>query len=125
MAANQGKFIAYYCISTDRNGNFAIQLQAHRKSVLDYLGGGQGALVAEFTEIESSERRSRPELQKAIAACKRQESKLIVAKLDPLFRNLGVIATLMHSGMEWIAVDNPHMEKVNSHVTAAFAEYWR
>jgi DNA invertase Pin-like site-specific DNA recombinase len=125
MPANKGRFVAYYCVSTDRNGNSAVQLQAHRKSVLDYLGGGQRELVAEFTEIESGKRRSRPELQKAIAACKRQESKLIVAKLDPLFRNVGVIATLMHSGVEWIAVDNPHMEKVNSHITAVFAEYWR
>jgi DNA invertase Pin-like site-specific DNA recombinase len=125
MPTNKGNFIAYLCVSTDQTGNSALELQAQRKFILDYLGGGQRELVAEFTELDGGKGGNRPELKKAIAECKRHESKLIVAKLDPLFRDVGVIATLMHSGVEWIAVDNSHMEKLNSHIKAAFAEYWR
>lgn len=125
MPLNEGKFIAYLRVSTDQMGHSALELQAQRKSILEYLGGGQRELVAEFTEVDHGKHGNRSELEKAIAACKRHEFKLIVAKLDPLFGNVGVIATLMHSRVEWVAVDNPHLEKVNSHITAAFAEYWR
>jgi hypothetical protein len=43
-----------------------------------------------------------------LAACKKQKAKLVIAKLlDPLSRNLAFIATLMDSGVEYVAVDNP------------------
>ena len=45
-------------------------------------------------------RSDRPELEKALAACKRSKAKLFIAKLDRLSRNLAFIATLMDSGVE-------------------------
>ena len=53
MPAHQGKFVAYFRVSTDRQGKSGLSLEAQRKSVLDYLDGGPWQLVAEFTEIES------------------------------------------------------------------------
>ena len=42
MPAHQGKFVAYFRVSTDRQGKSGHGLEAQRKSVLDYLDGGGG-----------------------------------------------------------------------------------
>jgi DNA invertase Pin-like site-specific DNA recombinase len=125
MPAHQGKFVAYFRVSTDRQGKSGLGLEAQRKSVLDYLDGGRWKLIAEFTEIESGKRSDRPELAKALAACKRQKAKLVIAKLDRLPRNLAFVATLMDSGVEFIAVDNPHANKLTIHILAAVAQHER
>jgi DNA invertase Pin-like site-specific DNA recombinase len=125
MPAHQGKFVAYFRVSTDRQGKSGLGLEAQRKSVLDYLDGGRWKLVAEFTEIESGKRSDRPELEKALAACKKHKAKLVIAKLDRLSRNLAFIATLMDSGVEFIAVDNPHANKLTIHILAAVAQHER
>jgi hypothetical protein len=53
-------------------------------------------------------------LDEALAACKKQKAKLVIAKLDRLSRNLAFIATLMESGVEFVAVGNPHANKLTS-----------
>src|SRR6202047_2728659 len=83
------------------------------------------ALVDEFTEIESGKRNDRPELVKALAACKKQKAKLVIAKLDRLSRNLAFIAALMDSGVEFVAVSNPHAARLTLHILAAVAEHER
>src|SRR6266481_5352392 len=125
MPAHQGKFVAYFRVSTDKQGKSGLGLEAQRKSVLDYLDGGRWSLVAEFTEIESGKHNDRPELAKALTACKKQKAKLVIAKLDRLSRNLAFIATLMDSGVEFIAVDNPHANKLTVHILAAVAQHER
>ena len=125
MPAHQGKFVAYFRVSTDRQGKSGLGLEAQRKSVHDYLDGGRWELVAEFTEVESGKRSDRPELEKALAACKKHKAKLIIAKLDRLSRNLAFIATLIDSGVEFIAVDNPHANKLTVHILAAVAQHER
>src|SRR6476620_7235702 len=92
---------------------------------MDYLNGGRWSLVADFTEIESGKRNNRVELEKALATCKKQKAKLVIAKLDRLSRNLAFIATLMDSGVEFIAVDNPHANKLTIHILAAVAQHER
>ena len=119
MPVHYGKFVAYFRVSTDRQGKSGLGLEAQRKSVLDYLDGGRWTLIAEFTEIESGKRNDRPELGKALAACKKQKAKLVIAKLDRLSRNLAFIAALMDSGVEFTAVDNPHANKLTIHILAA------
>src|SRR5437870_6269731 len=125
MPAHQGKFVAYFRVSTDRQGKSGLGLEAQRKSVLDYLDGGRWDLVGEFTEIESGKHNDRPELEKALAACKKQKARLVIAKLDRLSRNLAFIATLMDSGVEFTAVDNPHANKLTIHILAAVAQHER
>ena len=51
-----GKFIAYYRVSTDRQGMNGNGMAAQRKAVEDYLNGGRWKLVGEFTEVESGKR---------------------------------------------------------------------
>src|SRR6266436_2260624 len=125
MPPHQGKFVAYFRVSTDRQGRSGLGLEAQREAVESYLNGGRWALVAEFTEIESGKRNDRPELEKALAACKKQKAKLVIAKLDRLSRNLAFIATLMDSGVEFTAVDNPHANKLTVHILAAVAQHER
>jgi DNA invertase Pin-like site-specific DNA recombinase len=121
-----GKFVAYFRVSTDRQGKSGLGLDAQRQAVMSYLDGGRWTLVAEFTEVESGKRDdNRPQLAAAIAACKRQKARLVIAKLDRLSRNLAFIAALMESGVEFVAVDNPHMNKLTIHILAAVAEHER
>ena len=89
-----GRFIAYYRVSTDKQGQ-SVGLEAQRKAVMDYLNGGAWELVAEFTEVESGKRADRPELEKALEACRRHKARLVIAKLDRLSRNVAFIATVM------------------------------
>jgi len=125
MPPHYGKFIAYFRVNTDRQGKSGLGLAARREAVMSYLDGGRWALVDEFTEIESGKRNDRPELEKALAACKRQKAKLVIAKLDRLSRNLAFIAALMDSGVEFVAVDNPHATKLTVHILAAVAQHER
>ncbi len=119
-------FVAYYRVSTGRQGQSGLGLDAQRQAVHDYLGGqAQEQLIGEFTEVESGKRSDRPQLLAALAACKRHKATLIIAKLDRLARNVAFIANLMESGAEFVAVDNPHASKLMLHMLAAFAEHER
>src|SRR6516165_4391847 len=125
MSPHYGKFVAYFRVSTDRQGKSGLGLEAQREAVMNFLNGGPWALVGEFTEVESGKRADRPQLEKALAACKRQKAKLVIAKLDRLSRNLAFVATLMESGVEFVAVDNPHANKLTVHILAAVAQHER
>jgi DNA invertase Pin-like site-specific DNA recombinase len=124
-AQHRGRFVAYYRVSTDRQGRSGLGLDAQRKAVMDYLNGGAWELAGEYTEIESGRHSDRPELAKAIAACRKQRARLVIAKLDRLSRNLAFIATLMESGVEFVAVDNPTANKLTVHILAAVAQHER
>lgn len=117
-------FIAYYRVSTDRQGASGLGLDAQRRVVADFATG-RGDILAEFTEIESGRKNDRPELHAAIAACQRQRATLIIAKLDRLARNVAFIANLMESGVEFIAVDMPSANRLTLHILAAVAEHER
>ena len=123
--SNAHRFVAYYRVSTDRQGKSGLGLEAQQKAVMDYLNGGAWEMVAEFTEIESGKNNNRPELAKAIEACRRHKAKLVIAKLDRLSRNLAFVATLMEAGAEFVAVDNPHANKLTVHILAAVAQHER
>jgi DNA invertase Pin-like site-specific DNA recombinase len=93
--------------------------------VQDYLNGGDWSSVAELTEVETGKRSDRPELAKALALCRKHKAKLVIAKLDRLSRNLAFIATMMDSGVEFVAVDNPHANKLTLHILAAVGQHER
>jgi DNA invertase Pin-like site-specific DNA recombinase len=119
------RFVAYYRVSTDRQGRSGLGLEAQQKAVRDYLNGGAWELLEECVEVESGKNADRPELARALDACRKHRAKLVIAKLDRLSRNLAFIATLMESGVEFVAVDNPHASKLTLHILAAVAEHER
>ena len=117
------QFVAYYRVSTDRQGRSGLGLEAQQAAVRGYLGAA--APIAEFTEIETGKRNNRPQLKEALALCRKRKARLVIAKLDRLSRNLAFIATLMDSGVEFVAVDNPHANRLTLHILAAVAEHER
>ena len=121
----KGHFVAYYRVSTDRQGRSGLGLEAQQKAVQDFLSGGQRSLVAELTEIETGKANERPKLITALALCRKHKARLVIAKLDRLSRNLAFIATLLDSGVEFVAVDNPHANKLTIHILAAVAQHER
>jgi DNA invertase Pin-like site-specific DNA recombinase len=125
MQAKSTGFIAYYRVSTDRQGRSGLGLEAQRAAVGRYLAGIGGVLIAEHTEVETGKRNDRPELQKALAACRKHKARLVIAKLDRLSRNVAFIATMMDAGVEFLACDNPHATRLTLHILAAVAEHER
>jgi DNA invertase Pin-like site-specific DNA recombinase len=118
-----GQFAAYYRVSTDRQGRSGLGLEAQQAAVRAYLGASTP--IAEFTEVETGKRNDRPELERALALCRKRKARLVIAKLDRLSRNLAFIAALMDSGVEFVAVDNPHATRLTLHILAAVAEHER
>src|SRR6516165_8007669 len=119
------QFVAYYRVSTDRQGRSGLGLDAQREAVFRHLASQAGDLIGEFCEVESGRRSDRPQLAAAIAATKKARATLIIAKLDRLARNVHFVSGLMESGVDFIAADNPHANKLMVHLLAAFAEHER
>jgi DNA invertase Pin-like site-specific DNA recombinase len=78
--------VAYYRVSTQRQGRSGLGLDAQQTAVRSYLNGGDWRLVAEVTEVESGKRSDRPRLAEALSLCRLHGATLIVAKLDRLAR---------------------------------------
>lgn len=120
-----GKCVTYYRVSTDRQGASGLGIEAQEAAVRQFLLNQQWEPVAEFTEIESGKRVRRPQLDAALDRCRREKAILVIAKLDRLARNVHFISGLMESGVEFVAADNPHANKLMIHMLAAFAEHER
>jgi DNA invertase Pin-like site-specific DNA recombinase len=118
----QGNFVAYYRVSTERQGQSGLGLEAQRAAVANYLNGVSWKLLAEFTEVESGKRSDRAQLRAAQAACKKHKATLVIAKLDRLSRNVHFLSGLMEAGTKFVAVDNPTANKLTIHILAAVAE---
>lgn len=117
-----GKFIAYYRVSTAQQGKSGLGLDAQREAVKSYLNGGRWELAGEFTEVESGKRKNRPQLTAALAACRKQKATLVIAKLDRLARNVHFVSGLMESRTDFIAADMPSANKVTVQIMAVIAE---
>lgn len=116
------KFVAYYRVSTQRQAASGLGLEAQREAVLRHVGTGQ--LVAEYTETESGKRHTnRPQLLAALADCRKQHARLLIARLDRLARNVAFIAGLMESSVDFVACDMPLANKLTIHILAAVAEH--
>src|SRR3712207_2030920 len=121
----QGKFVAYYRVSTAKQGKSGLGLEAQQEAVRSYLNGGDWQLVAEVVEVESGKRNDRPRLAEAMRLCRLHGAVLIIAKLDRLARNVAFISNLMESGVEFTAVDFPQANRLTVHILAAVAEHER
>jgi DNA invertase Pin-like site-specific DNA recombinase len=123
------RLVTYYRVSTRRQGQSGLGLEAQRKAVMDYLNGGLWQVVSEHVEVESGRKVkrgrkvTRPEFERALAACRLHRATLVIAKLDRLARNVHFVSSLMESGIEFVAADNPHASKLTIHILVAMAEH--
>lgn len=120
-----GDFIAYYRVSTQGQGHSGLGLEAQESAVKAYVQSVGGSLVAEFKEVESGAIDERPELEAALKQCRTHRAMLVIAKLDRLARSVHFISELLQSGVEFVAADMPHANKLTIHIIAAVAEYER
>src|SRR3954470_682484 len=115
--------VAYYRVSTDKQGRSGLGLDAQREAVRAFLDGKGWPPVAEFVEVESGKRKDRPKLTEAMAACRLYGATLVIAKLDRLARNVAFVSALMESGVEFVAADFPQANRLTIHILAAVAEH--
>lgn len=117
--------IGYLRVSTGKQQHSGLGLEAQRASIENYASQIGETIEQVFVETESGRKKSRPELQAALSACKRYKATLIIAKLDRLARNVAFVSSLMEAGVEFVAVDAPYANKLMLHILSAFAEHER
>lgn len=117
------KYIAYYRVSTQKQGASGLGLQAQKNAVANHVNE-KGTLLEEFTEVETGTRKKkRVEIYKAIAMAKAQKATLIVAKLDRLARDVEFTSALYNGGVDFICVDNPNANKLTIQLLSVIAEH--
>src|ERR1700738_5530309 len=108
--ATEGKFVAYYRVSTERQGRSGLGLEAQQAAVANYLNGGDWRIVAEFTEVESGRRSDRPELDRALAAARLHRCPLVVSKVDRLTRSVAFLSRFLEAGVDVRFADLPQIQ---------------
>ena len=115
--------VAYYRVSTKRQGASGLGLEAQQECVRDLVAREGIEVLASFTEVESGTRKAdRPQLREAIALCRENKAVLLIAKLDRLARNVHFLSGLMEAGVEFRACDMPVADNFTVHILAAVAE---
>ncbi|TRY29779.1 recombinase family protein [Aliiglaciecola sp. M165] len=116
-------YIAYFRVSTKRQSESGLGLEAQREAVNRYIKSRDtGFIVKDFTEIESGKSNNRPILLSALNHCKLTNSILIIAKLDRLSRCVHFLSGLMRSNVNFVCCDYPDANKLTIHILAAVAE---
>jgi DNA invertase Pin-like site-specific DNA recombinase len=116
------RVVAYYRVSTERQGKSKLGLEAQQTAVEAYAQQQGATIIKAYTEVESGKKANRPELAKAIAHARMTKATLVIAKLDRLARNVAFLSSLMESGVDFKACDQPHADRFTVHILAAVAE---
>ena len=112
-------------MSTQKQGQSGLGLEAQRKAVEDYLNGGDWNLIEEVVEVESGKKNKRPKLNEAIELCKASGATLVVAKIDRLTRDAAFLLNLKDAGIDFIAADMPEANRLTIGIMALVAEQER
>ena len=119
--------IAYYRVSTQRQGRSGLGLEAQRAAVARF-GEAEGlTILQEFTEVETGKGADaldrRPQLAAALAAARLAKCPVLVAKLDRLSRDVAFIAGLMVQRVPFIVAElGADADPFMLHLYAALAE---
>lgn len=115
--------VAYYRVSTARQGASGLGLEAQRAAVEGLCASRGWELIAPpFQEIESGKRVDRPELLKALDRAKLTGARLVIAKLDRLSRDAVFLLTLQNSGVRFVAADMPDANELTVGIMALVAQ---
>ena len=119
---DRARLVAYYRVSTKGQGESGLGLEGQTAAVEAFARGRGAEIVRAYTEVETGKRADRPELTRALAHARRTRATLVIAKLDRLARNVAFTANLMDAGVDFLACDNPHANRLTIHILAAVAE---
>jgi DNA invertase Pin-like site-specific DNA recombinase len=119
--------IAYYRVSTGRQGKSGLGLDAQRVAVQRFAAAEGHTVVFEFTEVETGKGADaldkRPQLAAALAAARKAKVPIVVAKLDRLSRDVAFISGLMAQRVPFIVAElGPDVDPFMLHIYAALAE---
>ncbi len=88
------QLVAYYRVSTERQGQSGLGLEAQRAKVEAMAAERRAEVVAEFVEVESGRKVDRPQLTAALAEARRLGAAVAVAKLDRIARDAELVLRL-------------------------------
>lgn len=115
------EYVAYYRVSTKRQGRSGLGLEAQQAAVNTFLESSD-TIIAEFTEVVSGRKENREQLQKAMKLAKAKGAPLLIAKLDRFSRKVSFIASMMESGVQLTIAEMPHATEFQLHIFAALAQ---
>ena len=118
----EGRFVSYLRVSTKRQGDSGLGLEAQRKAVTDFLNGGRWSLATEVVEVESGKRIDRPKLAEALRLCRLHNATLVIAKLDRLSRDAHFLLGLQRAGVRFVAADMPEANEMVVGIMAVVAQ---
>lgn len=116
-----GRYIAYYRVSTEKQGKSGLGLAAQRHLIERFMSDG-GEVVAEYVEVQSGKDDNRVQLWNAINHAKKASAKLLIAKLDRFSRKVSFISSIMEQGIGLVVADMPTATDFQLHIFAALAQ---
>jgi DNA invertase Pin-like site-specific DNA recombinase len=133
------KYIAYYRVSTKSQGQSGLGLEAQKTAVRQFvkcdgpaewselapMRASGPCIIDEFVEVESGKNNNREQLQLTIDTAKKKGCRLIIAKLDRLSRNAGLIFALRDSGVDFVCADMPDANTLTIGIFATLAQHER
>jgi DNA invertase Pin-like site-specific DNA recombinase len=119
--------IAYYRVSTARQGRSGLGIEAQRAAVRRFAEAEGIAVIGERTEIETGKGADaldrRPELAAALGDARKAKCPVLVAKLDRLSRDVHFISGLMAHRVPFIVAElGADADPFMLHLYAALAE---
>ena len=122
MSKTSTKAVAYYRVSTDRQGKSGLGLSTQKDSVAAWARSNGVEIIAEFTEVESGKRKDRPKVHEAIGEATLSDATLVVAKLDRLARKVSFLQPLLDADVPLVALDVPGSDRAMFQMMMVFAE---
>lgn len=119
------QYCAYYRVSTQKQGNSHLGLEAQQKMCEDFAKANGGTIVASFEDVESGKSRTRDGLWQAIEFCKEHNYPLVIGKLDRLARDVEFTFKVINTGVEIHFTDMPMVNTMILGVFASVAQYER
>lgn len=116
------KYVAYYRVSTQKQGKSGLGLEAQQEMVRNFIRQNGGQLVVEYQEVESGKDDERPQLIRAMRHAHVVGGKLLVGKLDRLSRDLHFITSLQKSHVDFIVADMPNCDSFTINIYGALAQ---
>ena len=122
-----GQAIAYYRVSTQRQGRSGLGIEAQRSAVQRFAEAEGIAIIAEHVEAESGKGSDalvrRPKLKAALDNARQARCPVIVAKLDRLSRDVAFISSLMAQRVPFLVAElGADADPFMLHLYAALAE---